>query len=226
MFTVTRVVHGESDPDCANAELAGRGQSAVSNIAATIPPAQVKNRSIHDDRSRSNHESRPGDARWSRFDASSTRRVVKLGDQNCDKFVERYNDMLASTEKAGSVRSGSFFPSTCDGSRFGLGSCRQIGFLGPPGASMVSWGNFHNFLAYTAKLNPWCPNACLPMLGVVVTFAEAVQSAKNPQSPSHDVSSLETSEVHHRDAHERSYLANPFESRVIGNFGRVRPSCR
>ena len=33
----------------------------------------------------------------------------------------------------------------------------RLGFWGPPGAFMVSWGSFHNFLAYTAKLNPWCP---------------------------------------------------------------------
>ena len=38
---------------------------------------------------------------------------------------------------------------------------------------MVSWGSFHNFLLYTAKLNPWCPAACLPALGVAVTIAEA-----------------------------------------------------
>jgi len=38
---------------------------------------------------------------------------------------------------------------------------------------MVSWGSFHNFLIYTAKLNPWCPSACLPVLGVVVSVAEA-----------------------------------------------------
>jgi putative oxidoreductase len=49
----------------------------------------------------------------------------------------------------------------------------RLGFLGPPGAAMVSWGNFHNFLLYTARLNPWCPAACLPLLGVVVTVAEA-----------------------------------------------------
>jgi putative oxidoreductase len=49
----------------------------------------------------------------------------------------------------------------------------RLGFWGPPGASLVSWGNFHNFLAYTARLNPWCPNAYLPLLGVVVTVAEA-----------------------------------------------------
>jgi len=49
----------------------------------------------------------------------------------------------------------------------------RLGFWGPPGASMVSWGSFHNFLIYTAKLNPWCPSACLPVLGVVVSVAEA-----------------------------------------------------
>jgi putative oxidoreductase len=49
----------------------------------------------------------------------------------------------------------------------------RLGFWGPPGTSLVSWGNFHNFLLYTAKLNPWYPSACLPLLGVVVTIAEA-----------------------------------------------------
>jgi putative oxidoreductase len=49
----------------------------------------------------------------------------------------------------------------------------RLGFWGPPGSPMVSWGNFHNFLLYTAKLNPWCPAACLPALGVAVTLAEA-----------------------------------------------------
>ena len=49
----------------------------------------------------------------------------------------------------------------------------RLGLWGPPGTSLVSWGNFHNFLDYTAKLNPWCPAACLPLLGVIVTVAEA-----------------------------------------------------
>lgn len=49
----------------------------------------------------------------------------------------------------------------------------RIGLWGPPGAPMVSWGNFHNFLLYTAKLSPWCPAAWIPALGAVVTFAEA-----------------------------------------------------
>lgn len=48
----------------------------------------------------------------------------------------------------------------------------RLGIWGPPGTVLVSWGNFHNFLLYTAKLNPWCPATCLPLLGVVVTLAE------------------------------------------------------
>jgi uncharacterized membrane protein YphA (DoxX/SURF4 family) len=49
----------------------------------------------------------------------------------------------------------------------------RLGFWGPPGTALVSWGNFHNFLLYTAKLSPWCPAACIPLLGVLVTVAEA-----------------------------------------------------
>ena len=49
----------------------------------------------------------------------------------------------------------------------------RFGFWGPPGTALVSWGNFHNFLLYTAKLNPWCPAACLPPLGATVTILEA-----------------------------------------------------
>ncbi len=49
----------------------------------------------------------------------------------------------------------------------------RFGFWGPPGAVLVTWGNFQNFLAYTAKINPWCPSAFLPPLGEFVTIAEA-----------------------------------------------------
>lgn len=62
--------------------------------------------------------------------------------------------------------------------RFALGAgflsavADRLGFWGPAGGYLVSWGNFHNFLLYTAKLNPWCPVAYLPLLGVVVTVAE------------------------------------------------------
>lgn len=49
----------------------------------------------------------------------------------------------------------------------------RLGLWGPPGTVLVSWGNFHNFLLYSAKLNPWCPTACIPLLGVLVTIAES-----------------------------------------------------
>jgi putative oxidoreductase len=49
----------------------------------------------------------------------------------------------------------------------------RLGLWGLPGTLFVSWGNFHNFLTYTAKLNPWCLVAYLPLLGEVVTIAEA-----------------------------------------------------
>jgi len=37
----------------------------------------------------------------------------------------------------------------------------------------VAWGNFDNFLAYAAKLNPYLPAAWLPTVGWGVTLAEA-----------------------------------------------------
>ena len=36
----------------------------------------------------------------------------------------------------------------------------------------VGWGNFQNFLAYTAKLNPFLPLSLIPAVGWIVTFAE------------------------------------------------------
>ncbi len=50
----------------------------------------------------------------------------------------------------------------------------RFGLWGPPGADNVSWGNFENFLAYTALLNPYLPDTWIPVLGWVVTVAETV----------------------------------------------------
>lgn len=36
----------------------------------------------------------------------------------------------------------------------------------------MGWGNFENFLAYTAKLNPFLPLSLIPTVGWVTTFAE------------------------------------------------------
>lgn len=49
----------------------------------------------------------------------------------------------------------------------------RFGLWGPPGHSLVAWGDFHHFLLYTAALNPWCPLAWIPLLGGFVTIAEA-----------------------------------------------------
>ncbi len=48
----------------------------------------------------------------------------------------------------------------------------RLGLWGPPATPNVSWGNFHNFLAYTAKLNPWFPASWIPTVGWVATVCE------------------------------------------------------
>lgn len=50
----------------------------------------------------------------------------------------------------------------------------RFGLWGPPGTPMVSWGNFHNFLVYTAKLNPWFPTSWIPTVGWTATVCEAI----------------------------------------------------
>lgn len=55
---------------------------------------------------------------------------------------------------------------TAVGDRFGL--------LGPPGTPNVAWGNFENFLAYAAILNPYLPASWIPLVGWTATIAEVV----------------------------------------------------
>ena len=43
---------------------------------------------------------------------------------------------------------------------------------GPPGTPNVAWGNFGNYLAYTAKLNPWFPRGWIPAIGWAATVCE------------------------------------------------------
>ena len=50
----------------------------------------------------------------------------------------------------------------------------RFGIWGPVGTASVAWGTFRNFLAYTARLNPWCPAQFIPVLGWVATVAETV----------------------------------------------------
>lgn len=48
----------------------------------------------------------------------------------------------------------------------------RLGFLGPPGAPGVSWGDFQHFIEYTAQVNAFAPAAIVPALAVVATIAE------------------------------------------------------
>ncbi len=50
----------------------------------------------------------------------------------------------------------------------------RFGLWGPPGKPLVAWGTFSAFLAYTARLNPWCPGQFIPALGWTATIAEIV----------------------------------------------------
>ena len=50
----------------------------------------------------------------------------------------------------------------------------RFGIWGPAGTPSVAWGNFQNFIIYTARLNPWCPAGLIPTLGWISTFAETV----------------------------------------------------
>lgn len=50
----------------------------------------------------------------------------------------------------------------------------RFGVWGAAGTPSVAWGNFGNFVAYTAKLNPWSPAVLVPALARTATFAEAI----------------------------------------------------
>jgi len=48
----------------------------------------------------------------------------------------------------------------------------RFGLWGPAGSAKVAWGNWKNFVAYTAVLNFFLPRWAAPILAVVVTIAE------------------------------------------------------
>lgn len=66
----------------------------------------------------------------------------------------------------------SFFLRLALGTGFLSAVADRFGLWGAPGSPSVAWGNFHDFLLYTAKLNPWCPAPLLPALGWTATLAE------------------------------------------------------
>lgn len=64
--------------------------------------------------------------------------------------------------------------------RLGLGAsflsavADRFGLWGATGAPGVAWGNFDNFLASTARLNPFVPSSLIPALAGFVTLLEVV----------------------------------------------------
>jgi len=48
----------------------------------------------------------------------------------------------------------------------------RLGLWGPPGAAGVAWGDFANFLDYTASLVPFLPASAVAAVGWTVTIAE------------------------------------------------------
>jgi hypothetical protein len=50
----------------------------------------------------------------------------------------------------------------------------RLGLLGGPGTPGVAWGNFANFVAYTAKVNSFMPAAIAPVLAVAATICESM----------------------------------------------------
>jgi uncharacterized membrane protein YphA (DoxX/SURF4 family) len=50
----------------------------------------------------------------------------------------------------------------------------RFGIWGASGATNVAWGDFGSFTAYAAKLNPWAPDALVPLVAWTATFLEIV----------------------------------------------------
>lgn len=48
----------------------------------------------------------------------------------------------------------------------------RFGLWGTPGAANVVWGNWENFVAYTAQVNAFAPATLAPLLAVAATVME------------------------------------------------------
>jgi len=48
----------------------------------------------------------------------------------------------------------------------------RCGLLGPPGTPGVTWGNFANFLSYSAAINSFAPSMLQPALAITATILE------------------------------------------------------
>jgi hypothetical protein len=55
--------------------------------------------------------------------------------------------------------------------------CDRLGLFGGPGTPGVSWGNFKNFVAYTAQVNSFLPAALIPSLAAIESIIEGALGA-------------------------------------------------
>lgn len=49
----------------------------------------------------------------------------------------------------------------------------RLGLLGPMGTNNIEWGNWDNFIKYTATLMPFLDKPTVNIMGSIATFAEA-----------------------------------------------------
>jgi thiosulfate dehydrogenase (quinone) large subunit len=60
------------------------------------------------------------------------------------------------------------------GGTFLISVTDRFGLWGPQGTRNVAWGDFIHFTHYTGQLNPWAPDALVPVLAWTATSAELV----------------------------------------------------
>ncbi|MCZ4244285.1 DoxX family membrane protein [Pedobacter punctiformis] len=50
----------------------------------------------------------------------------------------------------------------------------RLGFLGPMGNKNIEWGNWNNFIDYTATLMPFLSRPVVNVMGIMATIAEVI----------------------------------------------------
>ena len=69
-------------------------------------------------------------------------------------------------------RFGTLYARLAIGGAFLSAVADRFGLWGPYGKHNVSWGNFHNFTVYVAKVNSFLPASWVPALAWMATVAE------------------------------------------------------
>jgi len=63
------------------------------------------------------------------------------------------------------------------GGTFLISVMDRFGLWGPQGTRNVAWADFVHFTQYTGQLNPWAPDALVPVLAWIATGAELALGA-------------------------------------------------